>query len=235
MKTTLLLLPGSLCNAALFRYQIARFGDEYDIKIADLSGSDNVEEMGRRVLAELPKSFILCGLSLGGIVALEIMTQAPRRVERLALLDTNYCPMSVENAAAREQEIQSVAPAGEQALLELIANDYYPSYVSAGRVTDQKLQSVVVEMARTAGMETMVNQWRAVMGRPDYTRLLPGITCPTLVLCGEEDALCSAESHRSMAAQIPGASLKIIPGCGHLSALEAPDAVNSALSAWLQK
>lgn len=234
MKKPLLLLPGSLCDATLFQHQIAFFDADYDISVADLSRHNNITKIAQQVLADAPQTFALAGLSLGGIVALEIMTQAPQRVTRLALLDSNYRTMPADVAVVRQQEIDAIAEGGKTALMALIENHYYPRYVSTVHVADNVLKSIVLKMASVAGVPAMLNQWQAVIQRADYTQLLSEIACPTLVLCGEHDALCDLELHRTMAAQISKAILQVIPDCGHLSTLESPIAVNHALLEWLE-
>ena len=71
------------------------------------------------------------------------------------------------------------------------------------------------------------------MSRIDSLPLLPVIACPTLVLCGRQDALTPVERHEEMAHAIPGAILHVIEDCGHLSTLERPVEVSEALKRWL--
>src|SRR5690349_2876960 len=85
----LVLLPGLLCDAALWRHQSEHLKDTCEIRVMDLTRDDSVAVMAERVLDEAPRTFALAGLSMGGYVAQEIMRRAPERVERLALVDTN--------------------------------------------------------------------------------------------------------------------------------------------------
>ncbi len=99
-RTPLVLLPGTLLDAELFGHQIAHLSDAAEITVGDLATDDSIAGMARTVLASAPQRFALAGLSLGGIVAFEIMRQAPERVSRLALLDTNPLPPRPEQLAA---------------------------------------------------------------------------------------------------------------------------------------
>src|SRR6185312_6125237 len=85
----LVLLPGLLCDAALWRHQVEYLQDLAEITVADLTLDSTIEAMADRVLSAAPRRFALAGLSMGGYVAQEILRQAPERVERLALLDTS--------------------------------------------------------------------------------------------------------------------------------------------------
>src|SRR5512132_4733362 len=95
-KTPLVLLPGLLCDAALWQHQIATLADLAEITVADLMQADQAGAAAQGVLASAPDEFALAGLSMGGYVALEIMRQAPDRVTRLALLDTSARPDTQE-------------------------------------------------------------------------------------------------------------------------------------------
>ena len=71
------------------------------------------------------------------------------------------------------------------------------------------------------------------MSRADFRPSLAAIACPTLILCGRQDAITPLSFHEEMAAAIKGAQLAVLEDCGHLSTLEKPAQVNAALRAWL--
>lgn len=89
MRQPLVLLPGLLCDAALWRPVTDALAAEAAAVVADLTLDETVQDMARRVLEWAPRRFALAGLSMGGYVAQEIMRQEPERVVRLALLDTS--------------------------------------------------------------------------------------------------------------------------------------------------
>ena len=84
-KTPLILLPGLLCDQALWTHQCETLGDIADITVADMTRDDSIGGMADRILAAAPDTFSLAGLSMGGYVAQEIMRRAPGRVERIGL------------------------------------------------------------------------------------------------------------------------------------------------------
>ena len=79
------------------------------------------------------------------------------------------------------------------------------------------------------------NQVKAQLARPDSSKDLQNIKCPTLIITGKEDNICPLKLHKEMAETIPNSTLKIIEECGHLSALEQPNLVNSIIIDWWNK
>jgi pimeloyl-ACP methyl ester carboxylesterase len=88
-------------------------------------------------------------------------------------------------------------------------------------------------MVEAVGPEAFVRQEEAIIGRSDSRGDLPGIACPTLVLCGCEDVLMPVEVHEEMASLIPDSRLRAVEECGHLSRLERPEEVTAAMRGWL--
>jgi pimeloyl-ACP methyl ester carboxylesterase len=229
VKTKLVLVPGLLCTAALWAPQIAALSDIADCTVADHTRHDTMEGIARAILAAAPERFALAGLSMGGYVAFEIVRQAPERVERLALLDTGSRADTPERTAARRDLLATAEREGVAHAQELLM----PALIYPARLADKALVETILQMAADTGLEAFQRQEAAIIGRPDNRPLLPGIRCPTLVLVGEQDALTPPALAREIAAGIPGARLEVVPDCGHLSTLERPEAVNSALRAWL--
>lgn len=229
-KPGLVLIPGLLCDALLWEAQIKALAGQAACWVADHTGSDTMAGVAADVLREAPfERFALAGLSMGGYVALEIVRRAAQRVDRLALLDTSARPDTPEQLEKRKGLID-LARRGRfigvtQALLPLLLH--------GTRLGDRKLVDTVKEMARNTGKEAFIKQEHAIMSRADSVPLLPTIGCPTLVLCGRQDALTPLKRHEEMAGAIPGASLYIVDDCGHLSTLEQPAAVSGAFKRWL--
>jgi pimeloyl-ACP methyl ester carboxylesterase len=197
--------------------------------VADHRRDDTMEAIARRILAAAPPRFALAGLSMGGYIAFAMLRQAPDRIARLALLDTQARADTPEQKAGREKFI-GMAQAGK---LADVVDVLTPKFLHRTRQNDEELRSVVRAMAADTGADAFVRQQTAMMARPDSRPLLGTITCPTLVLVGEGDELTPPDLAREMVAGIGGATLVVIPGCGHLSTLEQPDAVNAALAQWL--
>jgi pimeloyl-ACP methyl ester carboxylesterase len=220
-----------MCDRRVFAAQIQSLDCTGDAPIVgDLTRSSSIEGMAAHVLEAAPPRFSLAGLSMGGMVAVEICRQAPERVLRLALLDTNMCADNANRQHLRQAQTDSVRR-GE--LGDMVRNELAPSYFSAAARSRSGLVRTVVDMALALGPDVYLRQVEALQHRPDSRALLPGIRCPTLVLCGDADELCTPAHHVEIAAALPCARLRVIPECGHLSTLEQPDAVSAALSDWL--
>jgi pimeloyl-ACP methyl ester carboxylesterase len=227
----LILLPGLLCDHALWEPQIAALSDVCVPWVADLTRDDSFASMAARVLAEAPaQRFALAGLSMGGYVAMEIMRQAPERVTRLALLDTR-ATLDTPEETARRHELMRLAQT-ERGFTP-ITTRMLPLLVHPARAKDEPLTRIIREMAERIGVEVYLRHQKAIMSRPDFRPGLPRIGCPTLVLCGREDALTPLEKHEDIARLIPTARLAIVEQCGHLSTLERPHEVNVAMRGWL--
>ena len=223
------LIPGLACSARLYRDQVAalwRFGA---VTIADHRRDDTMEAIARRVLRDAPPRFALASLSMGGFIAFAMLRQAPERIARLALLDTNARPDTPERTAEREMFI-AMAEAGK--VME-VCDILMPRYLHPSRLAERDITQTVRDMATDTGADAFVRQQRAIIGRPDSRPLLASIRCPTLVLVGDSDVATPPELAKEIAGGIPGSTLIVVPNCGHLSTLERPVEVNAALSQWL--
>tara|TARA_B110000037_G_scaffold87772_1_gene104046 strand:- start:123 stop:848 length:726 start_codon:yes stop_codon:yes gene_type:complete len=228
----LLLLPGSLCTDLLFQAQISFFKGHREVIVASFFNCDSIEAMATKVLNEAPEEFALAGLSMGGIVAFEMFRQAPQRIKRIALLDTNPRGELPENVPIRQQQVNNVAQGGVERLRTLVSQQLMPKYAFDSEQLLQ-LEPLVMKMALDVGADEFINQWRALASRVDSWSTLKDIRCPTLILCGAQDVLCNEKLHRDMALEIKHAKLEIIEEAGHLSTLDAPEQVNRALENWL--
>ena len=228
-RVPLALLPGLLCDDRLWAPQVAALADLTVPWVADFTTQSSVGEMAESVLAAMPPRFALAGLSMGGYVAFEVLRRAPERVLRLALLDTRADP-DTEEQTSRRRGLIELAEKGE---FKGVTPRLLPLLIHEARLEDQPLVAVVTAMAEAVGKAAFLRQQQAIMGRPDFRPTLVKVSCPTLVLCGREDALTPVDKHTAMAAGIRDARLTVIEDCGHLSTLERPEAVNAALRSWL--
>ena len=229
MTLPLVLLPGMMCDARLFAPQIAAFSRVCAIQVAPITGHDTTAALAAEVLAHAPPRFALAGLSMGGIVAMEIAARAPDRVLRLALLDTNPCSETPEIQAKRGPQMERVRK-GE--LAAVMRDEMKPHYLADGP-NRQAVLNLCMEMALALGPDVFLRQSAALRDRPDRQETLGNVRVPTLVLCGREDRLCPIRRHELMHSLIPGSRLSIIEGAGHLPTLERPEATTTELARWL--
>ncbi|AXI47426.1 alpha/beta hydrolase [Sulfitobacter sp. SK012] len=230
MKEPLVLLPGMMCDARLFGPQIAELSADTAVMVAPVTGGDRIEEIASGLLDALPRRFALAGLSMGGIVAMEILRRAPDRVTRIALMDTNPLAETPVIAANREPQIVK-ARAGR--MLEVMREEMKPNYLAPGPYRGEVLD-LVLDMAQVLGPDVFIRQSRALQRRKDQQVTLRKCKVPALILCGAHDALCPVKRHEFMAELIPYATLRVMEQSGHLPTLEQPSETTFALREWLQ-
>jgi pimeloyl-ACP methyl ester carboxylesterase len=229
-KTKLVLVPGLLCDALLWRAQLEQLPDVAEMWVADHTRSATMAGVARDVLGDSPfESFALAGLSMGGYVALEIMRQAPQRVQKLALLDTSARADTQEQTAQRKDFI-ALAKRGR---FEGVTEALMPLLIHRSRLGEASLTGAIKLMAKNVGKDAFIRQQRAIMSRAESRPLLASISCPSLVLCGRQDQRTPLDRHEEMAAGIKGAKLEVLDDCGHMSTMEKPDQVSRSLRRWL--
>lgn len=226
----IVLIPGLLCSPRMYEPQIPALWAHGPVMVADHTRDDSMAGIARRILAQAPPHFVLIGLSMGGYISFEILRQAPDRVARLGLLDTQARPDTPEQSERRRAQI---VMAREGKLLE-VADQQFPLMFSPPRHQDERLRALNRQMAVDVGADVLARQQMAIIGRPDSRPDLGAIGCPTLVLVGASDQITPPDRAQEMADAIPDARLVAIPDCGHLSTLEQPAAVTAALTQWLE-
>ena len=229
-RTTLILLPGLLCDRALWQHQLDHLADLADMSVPDLGSDDIVEGMAQRALADAPHRFALAALSMGGYVAHAIMRAAPERVARLALFDTS-ARADTEEQTSRRRGLIALAEKGK---FKGVTPRLLPLLIHPARLEDKPLTEAVMGMAERVGKPGFLRQQKAIMGRPDSRPHLPGYRCPTLVAAGRSDALTPIEVNAEIASLIPAAKFVIIENSGHLPPMEQPVAATALLRYWLQ-
>ena len=226
--TPLVLLPGMMCDARLFGPQISAIQEGRAVHVAEMR-ADTVGAIASDILTTAPERFALAGLSMGGIVAMEILRQAPQRIERIALLDTNPLAETADVQARREPQIAQVRDGG---LERVMRDEMKPNYLTDGPKRDRILV-LCMEMAQNLGPDVFVAQSRALQSRPDQCDTLRNSAIPTLILCGRDDRLCPVSRHVLMHDLMPHATLEIIQKAGHLPTLEQPQHTTAAMLRWL--
>ncbi len=230
-REPLLLLPGQLCTADLWAPQRGRLDRVADCRIGDITQDETVEALAERLLATLPwPQFSIAGHSMGGIVAMEMLRQAPHRVQRLALIATNHRAETPERQALRKPQIDEARECGIGAYAH---TKLVPLYGAKDRALSVADTDLIVRMAESLGHDVFRRQSLALRDRSDQTETLAVFIGPALLLCGSEDQLCPISRHTDMAQLLPQATLRVILGAGHLPTLDAPDTVTEALIAWL--
>lgn len=225
--TPLVLIPGMMCDARMWGGIDAMLGVPVLHHLPTKAYS--MPALAALFLADAPQRFALAGLSMGGILAMEILRQAPERITRLALLDTNPRAETPEVQARRADQIAR-ALSGD--LEGVIRDDMKPHYLAPGPGKAASLD-LCMDMALALGPQVFARQSCALRDRQDQQATLAAFRGPALVLMGADDTLCPLDRHLLMHRFMPQSRLHILPGAAHLPTLEQPDATRSALRDWL--
>jgi pimeloyl-ACP methyl ester carboxylesterase len=234
-RETLLLLPGLVCDEAVWQPQVQTLQSTVDVVIADHDLCDSLPAMARAALEQVPhdRPVMLAGHSMGGRVAYEIVRMASHRVSKLALLDTGYEPLG-EGAIgeSEKQKRHALLDIAKKQGMRVMGMQWARGMVHPDRLQDTELMNAIYDMIERKSVDQFAAQIRALLTRPDVMSLLPEIRCPTLVLCGEQDTWAPLSQHEEIAALIPGSRLVGVPHCGHMSTMERPAEVTQALREW---
>jgi pimeloyl-ACP methyl ester carboxylesterase len=229
-RDDLLLIPGLLCDQALWQAQVSALAPRTTPMVADISKADTMSAMAADILATAPARFALVGLSLGGYVAFEILRQAPQRVSRLALMDT----AAAEDDEARQKRRRGLIELAQKGRFKGVTPRLLPLLLAPAAQENPAITEVIFAMAARIGRDGFIRQQQAILSRPDSRPLLAAIDCPCLVAVGRQDALTPLATSQEMAARIPSAKLHIFDDCGHLPPLEKSDETTAVLADWLE-
>ncbi len=222
-KMALVLLPGLLSDAAVWEYQSHQLDGKTDIIIPNLNQADSPEKMVDAVLEVSPLHFNLAGHSMGGWLALEIMKRCPKRILKLALLNTTPLPDSVEKHEARKAMIQQAGKGNYELIIDKLMNTF---------IYNRKVAENVMSMFERNKL-AFINQEKAMLKRGDCLAVLKHISCPTLIIHSENDANFNFSDSQLLAENIPHSTLAIIKNCGHMSPIESPKEVTELMQIWL--
>ncbi|MEC5321666.1 alpha/beta fold hydrolase [Aurantimonas sp. A3-2-R12] len=228
--TQIVMIPGLLCTDDLYRDQIASV-PSCGVLVADTTSDRTIAAMAERLVEVAPDRFLLCGLSMGGYVALEVMWIAPERVTDLVLMATSAKADTAEQTAMRRRLVTLAHDKGIAAVAEILSD----RLLGPNGRTDPQLRRRIVAMAEAIGADIFARQQEAIIGRRDQTSLLPCIDVPTTVLAGIHDQIISPDRSREMAAAMPASTLDLLDGVGHMVTMEAPDAASAVIRRHLQR
>jgi pimeloyl-ACP methyl ester carboxylesterase len=226
---SVLFLPGLAEDADAFCEQIERIRPLRPCIVADLTRADTIEGLAKEALRQAPEGPVaLAGHSMGGYVALEVMRQAPQRIERLALLNTNARPDTPEGTVNRKR-LMALAEKDFTAVIGTLM----PKLLAEEHLAEVKMTGAITEMALATGKDAFIRQERAIIGRIDSRPHLAAIRCPTLVVAARHDAIMPMELLEELARGIPGARLAVVEKSGHMASIEQPKEVTRLLMEWL--
>ncbi|HBF49829.1 MAG TPA: alpha/beta hydrolase [Massilia sp.] len=221
----LVLLPGFMLDETLWDEVLPLLEWEAPIHRLPLGPGTTMDEIARGVAAAAPERFVLVGFSLGGYIARKVAELFPERVAALVLVASSLESDTPERAKAKQDAIRALDPSTFRGLSTgSIAQSLHPD-----RRGDRELVARIREMGRRLGYEAMVVQ--SGLRRDGIAAAT--LTCPTLVIGADQDALRSVEETEELAAAVPGARLEVIKASGHMLPLEQPHVLAATIQAWL--
>lgn len=223
---TLVFLPGSLCDERLFTHQLDELGRSFPTEVVDFSGLTTIEDMATRALDLVAGPMIPIGLSMGGIVAAELLGRAPEQMAAAVLLDTNLAlPAAGQVATRRRWANQTRAGQYRDVVQEMIPQ--LTADVGAGA-------GLAAAMALDAGSLRFLDENEALINRRrDRRPDLDHFQRPVLLIVGEHDQVCAPSLHREMATSAVDGRLVVVPASGHLSTIDEPEFVTRTIAQWL--
>lgn len=227
-KQNLLLIPGLVCDAAVWRHQVAHLADVAAVSVPPVTQGDGIAEMARIVLEAAPQTFALAGFSMGGYIALEMLRQASGRVTRLALLDTSARGDTPQKAEWRRMAIAAC----ERGEFVSVIEGMMPILLHPEQ-QNGLLPPFVREMVGRVGVEAFVRRHRAIGTRQDSRDLLKAATQPVRSICGRQDGMSTIDEHVEIAELAQRGRFSVIEECGHMTILERPQAATALLRGWL--
>jgi pimeloyl-ACP methyl ester carboxylesterase len=239
----LVLLHAFPLDRAMWRPQLDGLADVARVVAPDLPGFgespaapfsvEGVADVVAEFLAALGISkAVVCGLSMGGYVALALARKHPDALAGLILADTRA---GVDDSTTRANRTRSIALATEKGTAAVLAGMLPKVFSSHTHAQKPDVVARVKEIAARQPAASTAAALEALRDRPDANRGLKAVAVPTLVLVGEYDSITPPLSAANLSAQIEGSTLVHIPDAGHLSNLENPDAFNAAVRTFLTR
>jgi pimeloyl-ACP methyl ester carboxylesterase len=217
MIRTLVMIPGLGSDAAIWQRTIAALDGAVDCLVGDTLSDETLHGMAQRILDQAPETFALAGVSMGGMVALQMLRIAPHRVTRLALIDTNARRDTMMRKTVRylSNFAAAIAPDFDKLSRRSVSSLVHPS-------TSEDVRTEIARMGARVGAECYIRQTRAVAARKDLRPILRSITVPTAVVVGAADTVTPVKLSQEIHDLTPRSTLHIIPDCGHLPPIEKP-------------
>jgi len=213
--TTLILIPGLLCDATVWQPLLGRIGDR-QVSVADLSTQDNLTQMAIDCLDLHTGQLNVAGHSMGARVAMEMARLEPDRIQRLALLDTGIHPLRDGEIEKRREVVAFANEFG----MEALAERWLAGMVHTPNKQNAALMQSLNEMVSRCEPAKHARQIKALTDRPDASSYIANIHCPVLLIVGRYDQWSPVTQHQDMLQLLPDAHLEIIEDAGHFAPVE---------------
>jgi pimeloyl-ACP methyl ester carboxylesterase len=223
-------IPGASSDESAWDQQRAYFEKRAPVQVANLTGFDDIGAMADHILRIAPPEFIVCGTSMGGYVALDVLKKAKGRVKKAILCNTSARADTPERKRQRQMEIAQGEEAYRQARLD---DSHYAAFLSEKSMRNKALIARLRGISERVGYGCFKRHQTACAMRSESLSFLPQIDIPVLVVGGADDKLIPPALQEEIHASIKGSQLAILPDAGHCAQLETAEAMTSALEKFL--
>lgn len=240
MKKVVYLLPGLMCDQAVWTHQAEVLGRIAEVRIPVFRGFTSLRAMAESVWNEAPGTFSVVGHSMGGRVALELMALQleqreaalnRKRIEHFAVMDSGAHGVQDGEAFKRQVLLDAAARKGLQA----VADAWILPMLHPAHHADQALIAEIGSMILRNTVEEYRGQVKALLERSERMSLLSRIRQRVWLLCGDEDGWSPVSQHEEMRRLLPNAELRVIKQAGHMTTMEQPALVNEVLLEWINE
>lgn len=224
-------LHGASSDPSSWDDQKAHFSKTRAVAVPDLTAFDNISVMGDHVLSVAPAEFILCGTSMGGYVAFDVLKKARGRVKTAILCNTTARADTPERKRQRQMDVNAGEEAYKAARLD---DDHYKAFLSPASAQDKALVAKLRAISQRVGYACFARHQKACADRVEALSYLPQIDMPVLVIGGADDTLIPLDLQREIQQGIKGAQLLAIEGTGHITNMEKPADMNAAIDGFIK-
>ena len=222
MKPVLLLIPGMFNNAEIWHPVLQHLAADVQVRIADVSTQESISAMAAdawALVADLPPGtpLVVCGFSMGGYVAIELLAAHRAAVSAIAFIDSAASVETPESVVVREKTMAALGRNFARTVEGIIPFSLHPDSLANTALVDGMRR-----MMHAVGAQTAIRQTRAIIARTDHRAMLARLAMPALVLCGREDKVVPPAASDELQRLIPGARLEWIEQAGHQTPTEQP-------------
>ena len=228
----IVLIPGLQSDHRSWVHQLRHFHGRREVIVPrghQFCGT--IDEMAASVISQLPERFHLVAWSMGGYIAFAMLPHIRGRLVSLVLVDTSARP---EDPRSTERRLELIDKAEREGLAAASVKSIAFSCRDIG-VVDPRARDGVLQSWVELGVDAYRMQQRAIIERPDGRPNLRLVACPTMIVVGDSDQVTPPDCAEELRDHIAGATLRILPECGHCPPLEFPNTMNEILDSWLRQ
>lgn len=226
----LLFIPSAWSDEYLFQNQIEAFKDRYQIIVPAINHFDTIADAANAIIAQYSPVHMMIGLSLGGLIAIDILTQQPHFADKAILSGTFAHAFSEEERALYRNLIAEV----EQGRLSDYTTMFADIVTTDKTKQNAKFMQSIQDMVMRVGAKACMNHHKMALSYHDHTAMLKNIRADTLIIAGRDDNATPIAFHQTLAAAIPNARLAIIEDAAHFCPLEQPETFTRLMQQHLQ-